>query len=322
MHVDGVVYSREMIDGIEAVIVKTDEGIISLVIPWEVVDTFAAGGVLENPNVFNSLETNRELGFFFMYQGFSRALDMPAGMLVCVFGASPPPLPTQMLYDAELRVQLMAYVSGLDFTSIVEMADNYLEYFATNDDDVAHEVRELAIRANEILGNMLIYVDDFDGQITIYYPGVREITQSINIVPYIRPSRATSTGANATLFMRTGFRRSNWLFFDRTSLRLSDGSFIQHNNSFFDRQTEILHGGIQEEVVRDWGLVNWDSGYIRRRVNYMDVDYDHVLRFTNRGDDTHHDVTLSSTEINAVRNIFELFQLMGRLGFEIPRRFR
>jgi hypothetical protein len=231
-------------------------------------------------------------------------------------------VPTQMLYNSELRTQLIAFVSGLDFIGIIEMFDQYLEDVQADDGDIAHEVRELAIRANEILNNMYIHVDDFDGQITVYYPGVRAITQSINKVPYIRPARATSTGANATLFLRMGFQRNNWLFFDRTSLRLSDDSFIHHNNTFFDRQTEILRGGIQEEVVRDWGLVNWNSGYIRRRINYMDVDYNHVLRFTNRDDDTHHDVTLSNVEINAVRNILELFQLMGRLGHEIPRQFR
>ena len=232
---------------------------------------------------------------------------------------------TQMLNDRDMLLQILTHISILDFGSVVDMVDYYLESVNADDEDVAHEIRELAIRANEIMEDMLIIVDDFDGQITVYSPGVREITQTISIVPYLRPAirrNPNNPSLSATVFLRMGFHRSAWLHFDRTSLRLSNGTFYERTHGFFDRTTNIFLGGISEEVVIDSSLIHWNSHTHNRLVSYMDVDYAHVLRFTNRSDDVHHDVTLSNAEIIAVRNIFELYQLMGRLGHEIPSRFR
>ena len=96
-------------------------------------------------------------------------------------------LPTNMLYDEALLERLVRYAVNLEFADIIEMVDQYLRSVDATEEDIAYEVRELAVRAEELLAQVYVYVDDFDGQVTVYYPGVREISSSINIVPYIRP---------------------------------------------------------------------------------------------------------------------------------------
>jgi hypothetical protein len=147
-----------------------------------------------------------------------------------------------MLNDAELKTQLIAQVTSLDFKGIIEMVDDYLNSVIASDNDIAYEIRELAVMADEILGRTQVVVDDFNGQVTVYYPNVRGITSSINVVPYIRPGqfRQHHSTAEANLYLRMGFQRSNWLFFDRTSLRLSNGRFDERNHRTFDKTTEVL----------------------------------------------------------------------------------
>lgn len=230
--------------------------------------------------------------------------------------------PTEMLEDIEYGVRLARYVQNLQFAEIVTMVDTYLTRVSATEEDSAHEIRELAVRAAELLEGLYVYVDSFDNRITVYYPGVRAISNNINVVPYIRPSGRGSVSqtrprASANLHIDFGFYRSGWLFFDRASLRMSNDTIWENNFGAFDTNRDVIRGGTIREVgPRDWGLVNGIS-VTGRLVNHLDVEYDHVLRFINRGDDTHFDVSLSEDEILALATIGELYRIMAQLGFDI-----
>lgn len=231
---------------------------------------------------------------------------------------------SHMLYDRALLVQLCEYVNDLAFTEIVAMVDAYLADVDASADDIAHEVRELAVRGAELLEQAYVYTDEFDGRVTVYYPGVRAISTDINILPYIRPGgRVSDTRprGSADLHIDFGFYRTGWLFFDRASLRMSDDSIWEQNFGAFDTNRDVIRGGTIREVgPKDWGLVNHNT-VAPRLFERMDVEYDHVLRFINRGEDTHHDVTLSELEIRAVSTLGELYWIMGQLGFRMAEDF-
>lgn len=232
--------------------------------------------------------------------------------------------PTDMLENLELLLRLAQYVTNLEFTEIVVMVDAYLAEVNATEEDIAHEVRELAVRAAELLEETYVYVDSFDGRITVYYPGVRAISSDINILPYIRPGTGrispTRPRASANFHLDFGFYRRGWLFFDRASLRMSDDSIWDNNFGPFETNRDVIRGGTIREVgPKDWSLVSHST--VARLFERMDVDYDHVLRFTNRDEDNHIDFTLSDLEIIAVSTLAELHWLMAQLGHRIPNDF-
>lgn len=232
--------------------------------------------------------------------------------------------PTDMLENSELLLRLAQYVTSLEFTEIVAMVDAYFAEVNATEEDIAHEVRKLAVRAAELLEETYVYVDSFDGRITVYYPGVRAISSDINILPYIRPGTGrispTRPRASANFHLDFGFYRRGWLFFDRASLRMSDDSIWDNNFGAFETNRDVIRGGTIREVgPKDWSLVGHST--VARLFERMDVDYDHVLRFTNRDEDNHIDFTLSDLEIIAVSTLAELHWLMAQLGHRIPNDF-
>lgn len=233
-------------------------------------------------------------------------------------------IPTNMLENIEDVYQLARHVQDLEFGAIVEMVDAYFEEVEASEDDIAHEIRELAARADEIIGQLYVYEDSFDGEITIYHPSIREISDDIHLVSYIRPRgriSETRPRAGANLHINFGFYRNGWLFFDQASLRMSDDSIWNNNFGSFETNRDVIRGGTIREVgPKDWGLVNANS-VAPRFIDLLDTDYDHVLRFTNRGDDENMDVQLTESEITALSLVGELFWIMGQLGHSIPDDF-
>jgi len=232
--------------------------------------------------------------------------------------------PTDMLEDIDFAIRLAEYTNDLEFDAIVDMIDEYLAETNATEEDIAHEIRELAVRASELLDDLYIYEDSFDGDITLYHPGVREISSDINVVPYIRPGgrvSPTRPRATANFHLDFGFYRNGWLFFDRASLRLSNDEIWDNNFGAFETNRDVIRGGTVREVgPKNWGLVNHNS-VGPRLFNNLDTSYDHVLRFTDRREDNHYDVTLSNVEIEAVAAVAELYWIMGQLGHSILDNF-
>jgi len=227
---------------------------------------------------------------------------------------------TSILDDSDFQRQIVEHALALDFNSIIDLVEEYLSENEVTEDDIAHEILTMSQRGTELLENVYLYIDDFNGDITVYYNDVRDITQDINIVPFIRPGNIGSTGrGNAGLYITMGFYRGDWLFFERTELRRADGSFWESNHNSWDTVRDVIGGGMIREAV----TTNWTFAHLGSSTNWlyqkMDSDYDHVLRFRNRRDDQNYDRSLSTTEVSAIMTIGELFQIMGYLADELPR---
>ena len=233
-----------------------------------------------------------------------------------VYRDLPGPSPTDMLADDEVQRALIEYTLNLDFSEVIAMIDEYLEENFERDNDATYEIRELATRGIELLEHVDLVVDDFDGQVTVYYSGVREIGSTVNIIPYIRPGEVgyNPRFANAHFHLSMGFYRDDWLFFDRTELRMSDGFIREWNHSSYDTHTDVIDGGtVREMITLEWSLANARTGTILYFRDRMNVNYDHVLRFRNRDTDENLDFTLSNAEISALTILAEIFNIMGIL---------
>ena len=270
---------------------------------------------------------------YFNYSGFSVNFDRAGGIVIGfvildegAISNESLSYSTNMLEDEELLTNLLYYTLSLEFDQLLEMVDAYLEDVDASEDDVAHEIHELALRGAELVEIVDVDIDDFNGQITVYYPGIREISSSVHIVPFIRPEPERVHGraaprVRANFDITKGFVRSEWLHFDRTELRMSDGQIVWRNYEASDKSEDVVSEGVREEARRwNFGLFHAvrGSGYTHRFANDMDINYDHVLRFVNRTRDENFDVTLSQAEISALSTIAELFILMAQLTEGIP----
>jgi len=225
------------------------------------------------------------------------------------------PSPTAILEDVAVQRALVEYALNLEFNEIIEMIDEHIDINGERDSDATYEIRELAARGIELLERVELVVDDFDGQITVYYSGIREISSTVNIVSFIRPGEVGSIPrfASADFYLSMGFYRNDWLFFDRTELRMSDDSIRERNHHPVTTHTDVVDGNtVRESVISNYSLVNAPS--VRRQfVERMDVNYDHILRFSNRDTNTNLDFTLSNTEISALTTLAEIFNIIWAL---------
>ncbi|MCL2201882.1 MAG: hypothetical protein FWB75_07940 [Oscillospiraceae bacterium] len=270
-------------------------------------------GLFEANNTFFEYIFNTEYEVFGRYYPHFRAIVNSIEELYV------PDAPTQMLYDQALLSRMLNHVVNLEFAEIVAMTDEYLATSGADEDDIAHTVKELAQRADELLAQTYIHVDSFDGQVTIYYPGIRAISQSVNALFYLRPGSVQRGLATFEFHFDQGFYRNGWLFFDRASIRLANGTFYESNFDFTDKIRDVLTGGTIREIgPRSWGL----GRDFTRLMSNLDVDYEHVIRFTNRAEDNHVDFELSSTEVRAMKTMLELYTVISDLGSRIPREFR
>ncbi|MCL2559761.1 MAG: hypothetical protein FWE07_04675 [Turicibacter sp.] len=228
---------------------------------------------------------------------------------------------TSMVADEEVMRQIAEYTMALEFGNIVDLAEDYIANNDPTEDDVAHDILAAAQRGVELVASVDIVVDDFNGDITIYYSGVQNITNDINIVPFIRPGRNITFDGRGTanLHITMGFYRDGWVFFDRTELRRADGSFWESNHNSWDTVRDVISGGtIRETITVDWSFAHTgtSTNWLYQR---MDTGYDHMLRFRDRRDDVNYDRSLSVTEVSAMMTIGELFQIMGYLADDLPR---
>ena len=267
---------------------------------------------------------------------FSMASGSEAIYLRDSYEAIAPARESNFIADEENLTQLLYLTLSLEFDQLLELVEAYLEQDDISEGDPAHEIVELATRGAEMLRLVDVVVDDFDGRITVYYPGIREISETVRIVPTIRPEPQRVHGraaprVRANFDIVKGFVRSDWLHFDRTELRMSDDSIVWRNYESNYKSETVVSGGVREEARR-WNhglfhMVNNDgvvrnSGYTYRFATLMDVNYHHVIRFVNRDRDENYDVVLSDAEILALSTLAELFILMGRLTEGIPTQYR
>jgi len=240
---------------------------------------------------------------------------------------------SNILHDIPFLNNLIERTLALEFEEIVLIIDEHLEGVEVSEDDVAYEIRERATRAIALMEQVDVVIDDFDGQVTVYYSGVREINGSTHVVPYIqigspsrghnRPHRASFA---ANFYLLTGIRRGSDFGFTRTEIRMSDDRIIWRNHNLEDRNELSIvpvSGGINEVATRSFSLGGGGthrSSYPRRFEWDMDVSYNHMIRFINQDTNVNHDVILSEREISSVTTIAELFNIMSDLAVHIPER--
>ena len=260
-------------------------------------------------------ETIERYQVFFLHTDFFETVDLPWTVATVV-----------AFEPSFLEMTTFAYAQAFDFESILALVETYEDEFE-EEGWIVGDILTLATRALELLEDVSLYVevDDFDDSIisvTAYYDELRNITlgSEANVVPYLQ----SGPEGILNLYLRMGLIRgglSGWLSFDQIQLRLADGS-IRNFDDFSARpertQSASEIGSIG--MVREQAIVSFNFEQLGDATDWlveqMDVDADHMIRFSNTSIDENHDETLSAIEINGMKILGELFQIIGQFSHD------
>lgn len=205
-----------------------------------------------------------------------------------------------ILKDDSRRDEIMNNARAFKFEDIINIVDDYLASGEVDDTDNAYEIQDAAQIALGLLPNCNIVTDDFSGE-SVLYGSVKEITANTNFVPYIDGSWSYTE-----ISTKVGFRRSGWLFFEYTDIKVGDNEFISDSYSHSSVERDVIKGG--GGTVEEIAETVLDAEDIEKILHAKEP----ILRFTGKDDKTY-DHKLSQGEIESLDNVNKMAECIERI---------
>lgn len=134
--------------------------------------------------------------------------------------------------------------------------------------------------------------DTFENETVIYYSGVADISNNVNIVP----SLTISNSGETKLEYKLGFKKNGWLFFDEISVVSQNRNAKDQSFDHFDVNRDVIRGGQIQEYVFTSSL---------NIASFID-DENIIIRFKNSDTRETVDHKLTSAEISAVSTLSQI----------------
>lgn len=144
-----------------------------------------------------------------------------------------------------------------------------------------------------------VITDSFTGKTSIYYSGVRDISDQINVVPIVQ-----ITDYGASMEYELGFRKSGWLFFDTISVTSHNKKTEAKSFNSFDINRDAISGNIVQESVFS----------VFPSVEKFIDDENVMIRFENTDKRENIDHQLTDVEVSAISTLAELRNLHGSVS--------
>ncbi len=206
--------------------------------------------------------------------------------------------PEDFLKDDKRRDGFEKMLESYDFKGIIEAANAYIGASNPQPEDYAYKAIELSQKAKEQLSKCKINKDSHTDDITIYYKGVEAISKSINIVPYM---------GDYGMEIRLGFKASNWVYFEETSIKVGEDEFIEdsYSNKYLVR--DVISGGVLEYI---------DTTFYHEDIEKIINADSPTIRFIGEGDKKR-DHAFTASEIKALKLLDELAGTLDDLSYMI-----
>lgn len=192
------------------------------------------------------------------------------------------------LADPERITALKAALKLYDFADMEQQLTTFIDATQPNEDDVSYSL--LAFLQNEELKAALsqcsISVDPVESKANVFYNGMKNVSQNINLFAFIK---------NSELTYRAGFTAGNWLFFESYQIETGAESNIYETFDYFDVEREIISGGIREYA--DFHSFNDDD------LNEIYTSENAVMRFEDKKAEKTRDHTITQEEKDCLRSI-------------------
>ena len=192
------------------------------------------------------------------------------------------------LTDDETMEAIEEAVKLYDFSTIIEMAQNYINVNDPPKDHASYKILELLENFSEYQGLYSVEFDEVEDTAYVFYKDITDISDSTHLVTRLNDGGITLTA---------GFCDSDWLFFDEVIISLEDQENITHSFDFYEVNREVINYEIKESVA-----YTPTSEEIEKFTNSSNG----IIRFKNSGDEKHLDFQLSTDEIQAANTLFKI----------------
>jgi len=200
------------------------------------------------------------------------------------------------LTNNEIMEKIEKAIKLYDFSTIIEIAQNYIDANDPPEDHTSYKILELLKNSSEYQGLYSVEFDEVENIVYVYYEDITDISDSVHIVTRLK---------NGGLSQTVGFCNPDWLFFDKVIINLENQENITHSFDFFEVNQEVLNYEIKEST-------NYTPTYneIEKFINSSNG----IIRFKNSDDEKYLDFQLSKNEIQAVNVILKIDEIERELS--------
>ena len=190
--------------------------------------------------------------------------------------------------DEARREKYDKYIESYKYEELLLLVDEYTNTNNPGQSDSAYAIKEITQQIVGFLGNCVVTYDEFDEKYTVYYRGVEAISKSINAVSFI-----DDDGMDRCI---VGFKKSDWLFFDRIEIKVGTDDYISSRWDGFDITREVIDGGIIE-----YTKASFSDEEIEKIISATEP----VIRFSN-DEDGYYDHKFTEDEIKAMEACYKI----------------
>lgn len=202
------------------------------------------------------------------------------------------------LLDKEIAEKYQKYYESCQYKKIYEMANKYIKDNSPLDSDNAYKVVEILKPVVKAISKCNIKKDSVTNNVTIYYKGVKSLSNNIHIVPSIE------SGAD-DVTLKVGFTKSGWLFFDTVYLDYGD-DYITDTFDSFDMQREVISGSSVMEWI-EYDIYDED-------IKELESAKKITIRFENSDNGKTMDKKLSGEELSAIKTLAKFSGVNSKLS--------
>jgi len=205
------------------------------------------------------------------------------------------PKPDDIFSDENRAELIRDLIEKYNFFEIQKVVDNYLAEIEPPETDMAYLLK------NHITDDVLqatrackFSYDTFAEEMFVYYKGVEAISRDVNFLPYIK---------DTYIELRTGFRKSKWLFFTDCTIKADDYTKSIFGKSW-DMERNVIAGSTIEEYI-DWGSFFYGDEILQ--ANNV------VMRFENSDNKEHYDHEITEKERSALKALCTITECRDNL---------
>lgn len=203
----------------------------------------------------------------------------------------------QGLLSDEQSQTCESFLESCKYSDLHRYISGLVEDGTLQDDSSSAELLTWLEKLEEISQKCEIVTDAFDKKITVYYPGIREISNQINVVPIVQIGEY-----GASIEYEFGFKRNSWLFFDEISITSQNKETKTKSFNSYDINRDVVSGGIKESVFTT-------SPDVAKFIDDANI----IIRFANTDKRENVDHQLTDLEISAISALLEFRDLHSKV---------
>lgn len=208
--------------------------------------------------------------------GTSRNANIVNGELVLI------PL-NDFFNDAQRQEQFNTLYKSYQYSALADYINMYISENEIDSSDSAYAILDLINPALAYESKWIIAFDEFDSKYVLSFLGADSITKDSAVAVSVK---------DTDLNIKTGFRKTNWLFFDHIALSVNGEQIYTASVKSYDCTRNVISGKTIEEYC--------ECSFYDNILEQLGTAETAILRFSNENSGEVYDHTLTRNEIDAL----------------------